>query len=136
MQMDYRYWILAGVFFMATGCDTKQEYATCGEPNTNLEVMFKAASSTNPFSHSFCVVCNPGLEKSEYGPWVVEMGAPEAPSSTDGLVPCLYVYPGEPGTPGPETLAACERLVCEGTATYSDMVNEGNGNFDLSPILD
>jgi hypothetical protein len=130
------HWILAAALMMSVGCGTKQEYATCEAPNDHLEVMFKPESSISIFSHPFCIVCNPGLEPGEYGDWAVEMGAPEAPTNTDGLLPCLYVYSEVPHTDGPDTLEKCESLVCDGTARYNDMVRESNKNFNLSPILD
>ena len=128
-------WILAAVLVMSSGC-AKQQYAQCDAPDDHLEVMFKGAPPASPFGHSFCIVCNPDLEFGEYGDWAVEMGAPEAPTNTDGLLPCLYVYSEVPFTNGPDTLEKCESLVCDGTARYNDMVRDTNGNFDLGPILD
>lgn len=117
-------WILLA----ATACST-QEYGQCTVQD-DLKIMFKPKSNANLFSHSFCIVCNPSLSPEEYGEWALEMGAPQAPSSTDGLLPCLYVYPGS------DSFEECAAHVCEQTATYNDMVSEENGNFNLDPLFD
>lgn len=119
---------LSGIF----ACSGQQIYDGCEAPNDHLEIMFKAKTAS-PFSHSFCIVCNPQLEPEGYGAWAIEMGAPQAPENTDELVPCLYVY--KPGA-NIENHNECVSLVCEGGAEYNDMVNDKqNGNFDLEPIL-
>ena len=33
-------------------------------------------------------------------------------------------------------LGVCETLVCDGTASYNDMVSKENGNIELDPILE
>ena len=126
---------LSFIIVISTGC-VEQEYASCDAPDDELQIMFKPKNSAHPFSHSFCIVCNPALEPSEYGDWALEMGAPQAPENTDGLLPCLYAYSEIPHTNGPDTLEGCKAQICEGRARYNDMVNQDNGNFDLSPILD
>ncbi len=114
-----------------------QEYGQCESPNEHLKVMFKPKITGHPFSHSFCIVCNPQLEPEAYGEWALAMGASQAPDNTDGLLPCLYVYdPTAPETGiDTDSLERCQSLVCDGEAEYNDMVNEINGNFDLEPLL-
>ena len=94
--------------------------------------MFKAKLKAHPFSHSFCIVCNTKIEPSEYADWAIEMGAPQGPSNTDTVHPCLYVYGNGENT---DSLSQCKALACGGGASYSDMVGKSNGNFDLGPIL-
>jgi hypothetical protein len=128
------YWIVGPLLSLLAGC-ASEEYGQCDAPDDYLKVMFKDSSSASPFSHSFCIVCNPNIEPAEYGAWALQMGAPEAPELTEGLHPCLYVYGGPPGTDNTESFESCRSLVCDGGATFSDMVGKGNGNFDLQPIL-
>ena len=128
-------WIGIGIgmgiatLLLSAGC-TKQKYGQCTVPNEELKILFKDKTS-NPFSHTFCVVCNPTLEAGEYATWAEEMGATSIPDSP--INPCLYVY-----HPAPETQIAtyeeCVSLVCSGEASYSDMVGN-NGNFNLEPLL-
>jgi len=119
---------------MSAGC-VQQQYGQCEEPNTQLEVMFKPRNPAHPFSHSFCIVCNTGIERAQYGDWAVAMGAPQAPDDTAGLHPCLYVYDPSESETGIDSLELCRSLVCDGGAEYNDMVATSNGNFDLDPIL-
>ena len=126
------YALIIIAIFEITACSGQQIYDQCEAPNDHLEIMFKA-KTVSPFSHAFCIVCNPQLEPEEYGPWAIEMGAPQAPENTDDLVPCLYVY--QPGA-NIESRKECVSLVCEDGADYNDMVNDKqNGNFDLGPLL-
>lgn len=122
---------------LSAGCN-KQKYGQCDPPQDELEVLFKAKSQTNPFSHSFCVVCNTEIEPSEYSDWAVSMGAnPLEDEYIDTVHPCLYVYPND-STPesGIDSLEKCESAVCDGEATYADMVGKGQGNFDVIPLLE
>ena len=125
--------ILATALFVLTalGCST-QQYGQCPAPDEDLQIMFKPKITGHPFSHSFCIVCKPDLEESEYGAWALEMGTPQVPS-TEGALPCLYVYSDEDGQK--DSLEGCVSLVCDGNATYADMVSEKNGNFNLKPLL-
>jgi hypothetical protein len=99
--------------------------------------MFKPKIKGHPFSHSFCIVCNTEIEPSEYHDWAVSMGANETNPANPEL-PCLYVYNLSARETGINTnsLAACKSLVCDGGATYSDMVSPQNGNIDTGPMLD
>ena len=126
-------WLLAVILLLSVGCG-KQQYAQCAAPNSDLKVMFKAKIKVHPFSHSFCIVCNTKIEPSEYADWAMEMGAPQGPSNTDTVHPCLYVYTGTQ-TNGPSSLQECHALACGGNASYNDMVGKSNGNFNLGPIL-
>jgi len=123
-----RVW-LYGAMAVATACG-KQEYGDCDAPRDNLEIVFK----DRPMTHSFCIVCNPDLDPSEYADWAIEMGASEGPDNPDDVFPCLYAYPPE----GVEidSLNQCEALICDGGAEYADMVGMGQGNVDLSTVLD
>ena len=94
--------------------------------------MFKDKLKAHPFSHSFCIICNTEIEPSEYADWAMEMGAPQGPSNTDAVHPCLYVYGNGENT---DSLSQCKALACGGNASYNDMVGKNNGNFDLGPIL-
>ena len=117
---------------MAIGC-AKQEYAACAPPDQDHKILFKPKFDGNPFSHSFCIVCNPSLEPEEYEAWVERMGGM---SEGQPETPCLYAYADREASPeGYETLADCQTAICEGGATYSDVVSRRNGNFDLEPLL-
>ncbi len=116
--MKHIQWIAAAALIMSMAC-AKQEYAQCEAPNDHLKVMFKGKIAGHPFSHPFCIVCNTEIGPEEYGDWALEMGAPEAPNDTEGLLPCLYVYSDVPFTNCPDTLAKCEALVCDVSARYS-----------------
>ena len=111
---------------------SQQLYGQCDPPDDHLKVMFKPKVSTHPFSHSFCIVCNPDLVPSEYADWAMEMGAEEGPSDPNSVHPCLYAYSQSMSV---DTIDQCESMICSGEADYNDMVGKGNGNFDLSPIL-
>ena len=126
----FSFWLLCSIF----GCDTVEQYSQCDPPDEHLGIMFKAEDPRNPFSHSFCVVCNNQLEASGYGDWVLAMGAESAPNNPEDYLPCLYVYPPENGSEI-DSFASCRALVCDGTASYNDMVSPSNSNFDLQPIL-
>jgi len=123
------------VLLFSTACN-KQQYGQCAAPNDHLRVMYKSASSLNPFSHAFCILCNPTLEPNDYSTWAREMGATSPPNSPDGFHPCLYVYDPTRSEEGIDTLNMCVRLACDGEGDFSDMVSESNGNFDLSSILE
>lgn len=127
-------WCLVSCAVLAFGC-AKQQYSECQPPDDHLQILFKAKSGTNPFGHSFCIVCNPSLEPDEYVEWAREMGANENPEMN---TPCLYVYgAAELGLAnGYESLAQCQTAVCDGGGTYADFVSRQNGNIDLGPILD
>ena len=123
--------VLSSLLFICaiSACST-QEYGQCVVQDDTLKIMFKPKSKVNVFSHSFCIVCNPTLTPDEYGDWALDMGAPQAPSSTDGLLPCLYAYSEA------ESFEECAASICDGTAAYNDMVSEQNGNFNLEPLFD
>ena len=124
--------IIASLIIMSVGC-SQEEYSECASPRNELKIMFKPKYEAHPFSHSFCIVCNPLLEESEYEQWAVDMGAPQGPSNPENVHPCLYVYTGN--NTDIDSLAQCESLVCDGNAVYNDMVGKENGNFNLDPIL-
>ena len=113
-----------------TGC-TQEQYSECPSPRESLHIMFKPKASSLLHSHSFCIVCNPILEESEYEDWAIEMGAPQGPQDPSAVHPCLYAYTNT----DIETMQQCEQLICNDHATYNDMVGKNNGNFDLSPIV-
>ena len=119
----------------AIGCN-RQEYSQCEPPHDHLEIMFKDRSDVNPFSHAFCIVCNPGLEVDEYIDWASAMGAEALNVDPNDVHPCLYVYDPTRSEAGITDLAMCTSLVCDDRANYNDLVSKENGNFDLSPILD
>jgi hypothetical protein len=91
----------------------------------------------NVFSHSFCVVCNTQISPDEYEEWANEMGSPQMPDAYDNVHPCFYVYAPDSLDleDGIDSLALCESLVCDGGAEYADMVGKGQGNFDVTPLL-
>ena len=125
-----------GLMFFAVACG-KQEYSQCEKPNEQLKILFKSKSNTNPFSHSFCIVCNPEIEPSEYTDWAISMGAPQGPVSVEDVHPCLYAYlPTNSPFSEIDSLELCESLICNEEATYSDMVGQSNGNIDVTPLLD
>ena len=130
------HWLVLGALCMTVGC-VKQEYGQCGPPNEDLQILFKAESGSNPFSHSFCIVCNPTLEFDDYQAWASEMGANIGPDiGPDMDTPCLYAYGADDELPnGFESLAQCQAAICEGSATYADFVSRLNGNIDLEPII-
>ena len=137
---DMMKWLKIGMVLViacaASGCKT-QFYSECQPPEDELKVLFKKKSSTNPFSHSFCVVCNPEIEQSEYNDWAESMGANilEA-EDLDTVHPCLYVYlPDNDPADSIDSLEQCETLICDGTADYADMVGKNQGNFDVTPLL-
>ncbi len=133
MTPSHLHWIVLGTLILTVGC-AKQQYGECSPPNEELQILFKAKSGLHPFSHSFCIVCNPSLEEGEYMEWAGEMGANMSP---DMDTPCLYVYgSSEIGLDnGYESLAQCQSAVCDGGATYADFVSSRNGNIDLTPII-
>ena len=119
----------------AAGCSS-QQYGECQAPDDHLKVMFKPKSAANPFSHSFCIVCNPDLTPEEHAAWALEMGAPNVPGNAENMLPCLYVYPPEnAGGNGASSLKQCKSWICDGDASYNDMVSDKNGNFDLEKLL-
>ena len=127
-------WLLVGMtLILGAGCGgvDSQEYGQCEAPNDHLKVMFKPKTPGMVFSHSFCVVCNTAIEPEEYDDWAEEMGATSIPNTPE--LPCLYVYTGAQSNFG--SMSQCQSMVCDGTATYSDMVSSSNGNFDLTPVL-
>ena len=128
--------MVLAVMCAAVGCKT-QFYSECQPPEDELKVLFKKKSSTNPFSHSFCVVCNPEIEAGDYIDWAVDMGANALdPADLDTVHPCLYVYlPDNDPAESIDSLEQCEALICDGTADYADMVGKGQGNFDVTPLL-
>ena len=126
------YWTVLGCLLVTVGC-AKQQYGECAPPNDALQILFKAKVGANPFSHSFCIVCNPSLESDEYVDWASDMGANLDP---DMDTPCLYAYADRDEMPsGYETLAQCQSAVCDGGAIYADFVSRRNGNIDLDPII-
>ena len=124
------------VMCAALGCKT-QFYGACEPPEDELKVLFKKKSATNPFSHSFCVVCNPDIDEDDYIEWATGMGANALePQYLDTVHPCLYVYlPDEDPADSIDSLEQCEALICDGTADYADMVGKNQGNFDVTPLL-
>jgi len=125
--------IVAAAMFCVSGC-SKQQYGQCKAPKDHLKVLYKPKVKAHPFSHPFCVVCNTEIEPAQYAAWASEMGAESpAPTDTDKVHPCLYVYTGSETDVG--SLAECQSLVCGGTAQYNDMVGKSNGNFNVNPIL-
>lgn len=117
------------------GC-SQQEYGQCDAPNEDLKVLFKPESSTNIFSHSFCVVCNAEITQDEYADWAIAMGAPSGPADVNDVHPCLFVYlPSDAEVEEISSLAQCESLVCEGKGSYNDMVRKDNGNVNVAPLL-
>jgi hypothetical protein len=133
MARSHLHWIILTCLTLTVGC-AKQKYGECSPPNEALQILFKAKVGANPFSHSFCIVCNPSLEPEAYMEWAGEMGANMSP---DMDTPCLYVYGSDDlGLPnGYESLEQCQAAVCEGGATYADFVSRRNGNIDLEPII-
>lgn len=124
--------IVLGCLLLFVGC-AKQQYGECAPPNEQLQILFKPKVGANPFSHSFCIVCNPGLQPDEYVDWAVAMGANQ---NFDMDTPCLYVYGDRDEMPsGYETLAECQSAVCDGGAIYADFVSRQNGNIDLDPVI-
>ena len=120
------------IFFLLTACANSQQYDQCDMPKDSLKILFKPENPAHPFSHSFCVVCNTEIEPEEYEDWALDMGAPEGPSSVDDVHPCLYVYSSGNVI---NNLEMCQSLVCDGGATYNDMVGKNNSNIDVTPIL-
>ena len=127
------YWGLFIGLFLVMGCG-KQEYDECPAPNDNLKILFKEKISAHPFSHSFCIVCNPSLSSTEIQAWAEDMGSSSVSEQPE--TPCLYAYADrEQFSEGFETLEQCQSAICEGGATYNDSVSRQNGNIDLDPIL-
>ena len=120
------------VTVMVSGCSS-QEYGQCDAPADNLQVLFKAKNKAHPFSHSFCVVCNTELEEADYAAWAEDMGGSGDVDDVEGLHPCLYVYGDGQNI---DSLETCQSLVCDGGASYNDMVGKGQGNINVKPILD
>jgi len=139
---DMRALLMVLMLLVLSASCSKQKYGQCGAPNEDLKILFKPKNPIHPFSHSFCIVCNPELEPSEYYDWAVSMGANET-NPLNPEAPCLYVYHCEnvEGVDCPEgldtndTFAGCKSLVCDGGAAYGDMVSPKNGNINLDPIL-
>lgn len=132
--------VFLGCGVTTTDCDhnnvltshcSNQEYGQCEPPKDNLQVLFTPKSHLHPFSHSFCIVCSPDIASHEYEDWVLEMGAPQGPEDANDVHPCLYVYANQTIS----SLGECMSLVCEGGATYNDMVGKDTGNIDVSTIL-
>jgi hypothetical protein len=112
----------------------EQEYSSCEPLQEQLQILFKPQIIGHPFSHSFCVVCNPDLDPEEIQSWATEMGATSTSSQPE--TPCLYAYADREEFPeGFETLAQCASAVCEGGASYNDIVSRDQGNINLDPIL-
>jgi len=133
MEAVVRYIVFLMFGVLAVGC-TQQKYGECPEPDTDLKVVFKAKSGLNPFSHSFCVVCNTALAPNEYGAWAEEMGATAAGETPE--TPCLFAYADADEFPdGFETVEQCQAAICEGGAQYNDAVTRQNGNLVLDPII-
>ena len=126
-------WLIAAIALLAFGCG-KQQYAECPPPDEDLKILFKPANALHPFSHSFCIVCNPSLTREEYAEWVVSMGGAEPENQPE--TPCLYAYSDREANPeGNQTLEECQASICEGEATYNDVVSRRNGNIDLEPLI-
>ena len=115
-----------------TSSNSCQEYGQCEPPKDNLQVLFVSKDPLHPFSHAFCIVCNPDIYPHEYENWALNMGAPQGPDNVNDVHPCLYVYANQTDI---SSLDECQSLVCEGGATYNDMVGKDNGNIDISPII-
>jgi len=132
----YIQFLLVFALLAAVGC-AKQKYTQCEAPNDNLKIMFKAKNPAHPFSHSFCIVCNPGISPDEHTAWALEMGTPKAPGDPEEMHPCLYVYPPEnqEWEGDNDSMEQCKAWVCSGEATYSDMVSPKNGNIDLNDLV-
>ena len=111
---------------------SNQEYGQCEPPKDNLQILFTPKNTLHPFSHAFCIVCNPDIAPHEYEDWVLEMGSLQGPDNVNDVHPCLYVYANQTDI---SSLDECQSLVCEGGATYNDMVGKDNGNIYVSPIL-
>ena len=112
----------------------QEEYGSCPSPRNELKIMFKPRSSSLINSHSFCIVCDPTLQTTEYETWALDMGAPQGPSNPDEVHPCLYAYTNN--NTDIDTFEQCTQLICNEEAVYNDMVGINNGNFNLSPILE
>jgi hypothetical protein len=146
MRISLMIYLLSLPLFMGCGtsssdCDQSsvltspcysQEYGQCDAPKEHLNILFKPKDIIHPFSHSFCIVCNPDIAPQEYEAWALDMGAPQGPDNTNDVHPCLYVYSSQIEI---NSLDECQSIVCDGGATYNDMVGKGNGNIDVSPIL-
>ena len=131
--MNFTLSIYVSFLLLGSGC-IKQEYDECDPPQEDLQILFKKKSNVHPFSHSFCIVCNPQLSSEEIQAWTVEMGA-ESVSETPET-PCLYAYADRDRFPsGFETLEQCRINICQGGANYNDIVSRQNGNIDLDPLL-
>ena len=133
--------VFSGCASTRTDCDhnnssispcSSQEYGQCEPPKDNLKILFTPKNPLHPFSHSFCIVCNPDITPTEYEDWVLEMGALQGPDNVNDVHPCLYVYAYQTDI---GSLGECQSLVCEGGAIYNDMVGKDNGNIDISSIL-
>ena len=62
------------------------------------------------------------------------MGASNVPENPE--TSCLYAYADREEFPeGFETLAQCQAAICEGGASYNDIVSRMNGNIDLDPLI-
>ena len=127
-------WISVAALLMTVGCGgSSQQEGQCEAPNEDLKILFVPKGELNFLGHSYCIVCISEIEPEEYGDWVLEMGAPEAPASVENVHPCLYVYGDDrPVSPFEE----CVSAVCEGEGIYNDMVRTNNRNFDLGPLLE
>jgi len=127
------HWILLLAVIIVIGCE-KQEYSECAPPQEDLKILFKEKLSIHPFSHSFCIVCNPDLSSEEIGAWAESMGVNSAPENPE--TPCLYAYADREEFPeGFETLEQCQSAICEGNASYHDIVSRRNGNINLDPLI-
>ena len=124
---------LCTLFTFIIGC-VEQEYSACPEPNNQLEILFKEKSNIQPFAHSFCIVCNTDINSEEIQSWAMQMGASSVDENPE--TPCLYAYANRDLYPdGFETLEQCELAICEGGASYNDIVRRDNGNINLTPLI-
>ena len=127
------YWLLLLACSLPLGC-AEQQYGACSAPQDDLQVLFKEKSKFNLFSHSFCIVCNPNLDEEEVVEWMMSMGADAVSEVPE--TPCLYAYADRETQPkGFETLAQCQEAICEGGASYHDVVSRENENIDLDPLI-
>ena len=117
---------------LLSGC-AREIYGECEPPKEQLQIVYKPLISAHPFSHSYCIVCNPDLAPSEYEDWAISMGAPQGPGSSQSVHPCLYAY--APGQADIDSYELCESLICDEIAEYNDLVGKNNSNVELSPAV-
>lgn len=120
---------------LSVACTT-ESYGECPTPNDDL-LWFQKTQAGPLGTNNWCVVCSSTVSRSEASAWVEDNAGEsflDSDWSTDGVTPCLYVYPS--GDEDLSTKATCKPAACEDDPNVNDAVYESHGVWDfIEPIL-